>query len=62
MMAIENRALDMFKLLIEYGGNPTQVGRSKSDDYPQFNCWDVAEFYETDEILKYLNDNRDRFK
>lgn len=62
MMAIENRALDMFKLLIEYGGDPTQVGRCKSVDYPQFNCWDVAEFYKTDEILKYLNDNRDRFK
>lgn len=63
MMAIENRALDMFKLLIEYGGDPTQVGRDKTGvDYPQFNCWDVAEFYEADEILKYLNDNRDRFK
>ena len=63
MMAIENRALDMFKLLIEYGGDPTQVGRDKTGvDYPQFNCWDVAESYKADEILKYLNDNRDRFK
>ena len=63
MMAIENGAFDMFKLLIDYGGDPTQIGRSKtSKDYPQFNCWDVAEFYKADEILKYLNDNRDRFK
>ncbi|MBR5693919.1 MAG: hypothetical protein IKX42_09515 [Fibrobacter sp.] len=62
MMAIENRALDMFKLLIEYGGDPTQVGRDKTSvDYPQFNCWDVAEFYKADEILKFLNDNRNRF-
>ncbi len=63
MMAIENKAFDMLKLLIEYGGDPTLIGRGKTSiDYPQFNCWDVAEFYKADEILKYLNDNRDRFK
>ena len=63
MMAIENKAFDMLKLLIEYGGDPTLIGRGKTSiDYPQFNCWDVAEFYKADEILKYLNDNQDRFK
>lgn len=63
MMAIENKALDMFKLLIDYGGDPTQIGRDKTSvDYPRFNCWDTAEFYKAEEILKYLNDNRDRFK
>ena len=63
MMAIENKALDVFKLLIDYGGDPTQIGRDKTSvDYPRFNCWDTAEFYKAEEILKYLNDNRDRFK
>ena len=62
MMAIENRALDMFKLLIDYGGDPTQIGRGKTSiDYPQFNCWDVAEYYNANEILQYLNDNKNKF-
>lgn len=62
MMAAENNSLPVFELMIEHGGNPNITCNSFYFDNPVVDsCWEIAVRWRSGLIVKYLENNRDRF-
>ena len=67
MLAAEKNCLDLFKLMIENPkkpGNPYQKAKFLPQDnlFPEANCWGIAKDWKSYDILKYLEDNKKKFK
>ena len=62
MMAAEKNLIDLFELMIKHGGNPNQTARDTGPYSSTISCWDIAYYWKSNSILKYLEENRDRFK
>ncbi|SHM25409.1 ankyrin repeat domain-containing protein [Fibrobacter sp. UWB7] len=60
MLAAESDNIKLFKMMIEHGGNPNQ--RALHRDVTEFSCWDFAVSKNSSHVLKYLEENRDKFK
>ena len=67
MRAAEKNNLELFKLMIENPrkpGNPNLKAQFMPGDnlYPEASCWEIAQDWGSQDIIKYLNENKDRFK
>ncbi len=62
MMAAEKNLIDLFELMIKHGGNPNQTARNTGPYSSTISCWEIAYYWKSNSILKYLEENRDRFK
>lgn len=62
MMAAEMNLIDLFELMIKYGGNPNQTVRNTGPYSSTISCWEIAAYWKSNSILQYLEENRDRFK
>ena len=67
MLAAEKNNLELFKLMIENPrkpGNPNLKAQFMPGDnlYPEASCWEIAQDWGSQDIIKYLNENKDRFK
>lgn len=62
MMAAEKNLIDLFELMIKHGGNPNQTARDTGPYSSTISCWEIAYSWKSNSILKYLEENRDRFK
>lgn len=63
MFAAEKDSLDLFKLMLEYRGDPLKRCRViRSIDYKSVSCWEIADFWKSNSILQYLKENWERFK
>lgn len=58
MFAAEKDSLDLFKLMLEYRGDPLKRCRViRSIDYKSVSCWEIADFWKSNSILQYLKEN-----
>ena len=67
MLAAEKNNLELFKLMIENQrkpGNPNLKALFMPGDnlYPEASCWEIAQDWGSHDIIKYLDENKDRFK
>lgn len=67
MLAAEMNNLELFKLMIENPrkpGNPNLKAQFRPGDnlYPEASCWEIAQDWGSQDIIKYLNENKNRFK
>lgn len=67
MLAAEKNNLELFKLMIENQrkpGNPNLKALFMPGDnlYPEASCWEIAQDWGSYDIIKYLDENKDRFK
>ena len=62
MMAAEMNLIDLFELMIKYGGNPNQTVRDTGPYSSTISCWEIAAYWKSNSILQYLEENRERFK
>jgi len=63
MMAAEMNFIEAFKMMVEKGGNPNQTRNSptKFGHRMDASCWEIALQWKADEIIHFLEENRDRF-
>lgn len=67
MLAAEKNNLELFKLMIENPkkpGNPNQKAQFMPGDnlYPEASCREIAQDWGSQDIIKYLDENKNRFK
>lgn len=67
MFAAEKNNLELFKLMIENPkkpGNPNQRAQFSLGDnlYPTASCWEIAKDWGSNDILQYLDENKNRFR
>lgn len=62
MLAAELNSLEMFKLLLKYGGNPNQEAEFASGTPRYADCWGIARYWKSNSILQFLSENREKYK
>lgn len=62
MLAAELNSLEMFKLLLKYGGNPNQEAEFASGNPRYADCWGIAKYWKSNEIFQFLDENREKYK
>lgn len=62
MLAAELDSIEMFQLLLKYGGNPNLKAEFSSGN-PRFaDCWGIAKYWKSNKILQFLFDNREKYR
>lgn len=63
MMAAELNFVEAFKMMVEKGGDPNQTRNSptKFGHRMDASCWEIALQWKADEIIHFLEENRNRF-
>ena len=64
MLAAETNQYDLFDLMVtRYNGNPNQKADYEREDgsVRELSCWEIAVEWHADEVLRYLEHNRNRF-
>ena len=64
MLAAETNQYDLFDLMVtRYNGNPNQKADYEREDgsVREMSCWEIAVEWHADEVLRYLEHNRNRF-
>lgn len=56
MMAAEHDLLDLFKLMLKYGGDLNQTARDTGPYRATLSCWDIASYWKANSILQYLKE------
>ena len=59
MLAAESDNITLFKMMVEYGGNPNQ--KALHENAAEISCWEFAFLRNSSHIVKYLEENRDKF-
>ena len=59
MFAAESDNITLFKMMVEHGGNPNQ--KALHENAAEISCWEFAFLSNSSHILKYLEENRDKF-
>ncbi|MCQ2100682.1 MAG: hypothetical protein MJZ10_10300 [Fibrobacter sp.] len=62
MLAAELNSLEMFKLLLKYGGNPNQEAEFTFGNPRYADCWGIARYWKSNSILQFLYENREKYK
>ena len=56
MMATEHDLLDLFKLMLDYGGDLNQTARDTGPYRSTISCWDIAVYWKAKSIIQYLKE------
>ena len=59
MFAAESDNITLFKMMVEHGGDPNQ--KALHENAAEISCWEFAFLRNSSHILKYLEENRDKF-